>query len=157
MALAHQPPNILRVFVESFMDTLDLRLPPFVRLIVILLTCGHFLLLPGHFREIPGRLSQIPGDFFQNVLNPVLREILQVSFPIYPRSGFRSTAIIVELAGHEPGADAVFPVSRRKQQGMPDFGPDFGRTFPADAGGDSGNQLRSIAVRNKKPPAWASQ
>jgi len=34
----------------------------------------------------------------------------------------------VELAGHEPGADA---------------------------GGDSGNRLRSIAVRNKKPPACA--
>lgn len=41
------------------------------------LTCGHFLLLPGHCREILGRFSQILGHFFQNVLNPVLREILQ--------------------------------------------------------------------------------
>jgi hypothetical protein len=157
MALAHQPLNILRVFVASFMDTLDLRVLPLVRRIVILPTCRHFLLLPGHFREIPGRLSQIPGHFFQNVLNPVLREILQVSFLIYPRSGFSSTAIMWSWPGTDRGRTPFFRVGRRKQEGMPDFGPDFWADLSADAGSVSGNRFRTIAVRNKKPPAWASQ
>ena len=54
--------------------------------------------------------------------------------------------------GTDRGADAVLP---GWTEGMPDLDPDFGRTFPRTPGGDSGNRLRSIAVRNKKPPACA--
>ncbi len=102
MALAHQPPNILRIFVESF------SVPPLGRLIVIPLTCRHFLLLPGHFREIPGRLSQIPGHFFQNVLNPVLREILQVELSDLSAQRIQFTGHSVALAGHGPGGGRRF-------------------------------------------------
>ena len=67
------------------------------------LTRGHFLLLLGHFREILGRLSQILGHFFQNVLNPVLREILQVKPSDLSAQRIQFNGHYVELAGHGPG------------------------------------------------------
>src|SRR5690242_11360990 len=52
----------------------------------------------------------------------------------------------------EWGASAGLDVENKGDAG---FGPEFGRTLPPVAGGDSGNRLRRIAVRNKKPSACA--
>ena len=78
------------------------------------LTCGHFLLLLAHFREILGRLSQILGHFFQNVLNPVLREILQVKLSDLSAQRIQFTAIMWSWPGTDRGADAVFPGGTEK-------------------------------------------
>jgi hypothetical protein len=53
------------------------------------------------------------------------------------------------------GRTLFFRVGRRKQEGMQDFGPDFGRTFPRTPEAIPGTDCGSIAVRNKKPPAFA--
>jgi hypothetical protein len=118
------------------------------------LTCGHFLLLLGHCREILVRLSQILGHFFQNVLNPVLRKILQVKLSDLSAQRIQLNGHYVELAGHGPGGGRRFPgLDGENKRGCRILdlilgGPGRRRRFREPI-------AQHIAVRNKKPPACA--
>ena len=95
------------------------------------LTCGHFLLLLGHFRETLGRLSQILGHFFQNVLNPVLREILQVKLSDLSAQRIQFNGHYVELAGHGPGGGGRFSwLDRENKRGCRILDLILGGPFP---------------------------
>jgi hypothetical protein len=115
------------------------------------LTCGHFLLLLGHCREILGRLSQILGHFFQNVLNPVLRKILQVKLSDLSAQRIQLNGHYVELAGHGSGGGRRFSgLDGENKRGCRILDLILGGPFP-DAGGDYGTDCEALRYETKSP------